>query len=110
MRTLRPTLAFAFGLLLAPAVAVAQETEAPRAFEPADWYRVTTLSSPALSPDGRQVAFTVTTVKESENERHSEVWIVPAEGGEPTRLTSPGVSSSNPFWSHDGTHLFFRSN
>src|SRR5690606_27286437 len=57
----------------------------------------------------RMVAFTVTTVKEEENERHSEVWVVPAAGGEPVRYTSPGVSSSAPRWSHDGTHLFFSS-
>ncbi|MGH7463970.1 MAG: S9 family peptidase, partial [Longimicrobiales bacterium] len=69
----------------------------------------TTVSSPAMSPDGRRIAFTVTTVKEAENERHSEVWVVPSAGGEPVRYTSPGVSSSAPRWSHDGKHLFFSS-
>jgi hypothetical protein len=54
-----------------------------RAFTPADWYRVTTVSSPAVSPDGKQVAFTVTTVVAAENKRHAEVWMVPAQGGEP---------------------------
>src|SRR6185503_8696068 len=39
------------------------QAQGPRPFTPADWYRVTTLSAPALSPDGRTVAFTVTTVK-----------------------------------------------
>jgi dipeptidyl aminopeptidase/acylaminoacyl peptidase len=80
-----------------------------RAFTPADWYRVTTLSSPAMAPDGRRVAFTVTTVKEAENARHSEVWMVPTAGGDPIRLTSPGTESSNPRWSHDGVYLFFTS-
>jgi len=81
-----------------------------RAFTPADWYRVTTVSSPAMSPDGRQVAVTVTTVRESQNERHSEVWVIPTEGGEPVRYTSPGTESSNPRWSPDGRYLFFSSN
>ncbi|MGH7128309.1 MAG: S9 family peptidase, partial [Planctomycetaceae bacterium] len=89
-------------LLLCPAFAAAQEG---RAFKPADWYRVTTVRSPALSPDGKLVAFTVTTVKEKENERHSEVWVVPAAGGEPVRYTSPSTESSNPRWSHDGKYL-----
>ena len=80
-----------------------------RAFTPADWYRLTTLSSPAMSPDGRHVAFTVTTVRESENKRHSEVWMVPSAGGDPVRLTSPGTESSNPRWSHDGKYLLFTS-
>lgn len=80
-----------------------------RAFTPADWYRLTTVSSPAMSPDGRFVAFTVTTVKEEENERHSEVWMVDAEGGDPWPVTSPGTASSNPRWSHDGRYLFFNA-
>jgi dipeptidyl aminopeptidase/acylaminoacyl peptidase len=80
-----------------------------RAFSPADWYRVTTVSSPAMSPDGERVAFTVTTVNERENQRHNEVWVVPTTGGEPVRWTSPGTESSNPRWSHDGKYLFFTS-
>jgi dipeptidyl aminopeptidase/acylaminoacyl peptidase len=80
-----------------------------RAFTPNDWYRVTTVSAPAVSPDGKQVAFTVTTVVAAENKRHSEVWLVAAAGGEPLRLTSPGVESSNPRWSPDGKLLLFSS-
>jgi dipeptidyl aminopeptidase/acylaminoacyl peptidase len=88
---------------------IAAQEPTGRAFAPQDWYRLTTVSSPAMSPDGRLVAFTVTTVKESENDRHSEVWVVPSSGGEPIRHTSPGVSSFSPRWSHDGTYLFFNS-
>ena len=80
-----------------------------RAFTPNDWYRVTTLSAPAMSPDGKLVAFTVTTVVTAENKRHSEVWMVPAAGGDPIRLTSPSVESSAPRWSPDGKLLLFSS-
>jgi dipeptidyl aminopeptidase/acylaminoacyl peptidase len=82
---------------------------APRAFRPSDWYRVATVGSPAMSPDGRLVAFTVTTVKEAENERHSEIWVVPTAGGEPVRYTSPSFSSTRPRFSHDGKLLYFTS-
>jgi dipeptidyl aminopeptidase/acylaminoacyl peptidase len=93
--------------LCAPlSVAVSQ---ARRPFTPADWYRLTTLSQPAMSPDGRLVAFTVTTVREAENRRHQEVWVVPASGGQPQRYTSPGYESSNPRWSPDGKWLLFNS-
>lgn len=91
--------------LLLPAAASAQG----RAFEPEDWYRLTTLSSPAMSPDGTQVAFTVTTVVEADNRRHSEVWLVGADGEGLRRLTSPGTDSSNPRWSPDGSLLYFSS-
>ena len=40
--------------MLVPSLAEAQRSG--RAMTLADWYRVTNLSSPALSPDGRRVA------------------------------------------------------
>jgi dipeptidyl aminopeptidase/acylaminoacyl peptidase len=90
-------------------VAVAQQTPTRRAFTPADWYKVTQVSAPALSPDGSKVAITVTTVREAENRRHSEVWVVPTQGGEPARYTSPGFESSTPRFSEDGKILYFTS-
>ncbi len=96
-------------LAVSAAPAVAQQTTTPRAFQLADWYKLTTLSSPATSPSGDKVAFTVTTVRESENKRHSEVWVVPTSGGEPQRFTSPSTESSAPRWSPDGRYLFFTS-
>jgi len=66
-------------------------------------------SSPHFSPDGKLVAFTVTTVRESDNKRHAEVWVVPAAGGEATRYTSPSTESSNPRFSADGKYLLFNS-
>ncbi|GMV04062.1 MAG: acyl-peptide hydrolase [Gemmatimonadota bacterium] len=97
------------GLLALLALPLSAQQSQGRAFTPEDWYRLTTLSSPAMSPDGRHVAFTVTTVDEDDNRRHSEVWMVETSGGEPVRLTSPGTESSNPRWSHDGAYLFFTS-
>ncbi|HMA24130.1 MAG TPA: hypothetical protein VKP00_09045, partial [Gemmatimonadaceae bacterium] len=77
-------------LLVHGMTARAQQTmPTKRAFHPADWYKVTTLSTPALAPDGAKIAFTVTTVREAENKRHSEIWVVPTQGGEPVRYTSP---------------------
>lgn len=78
-------------------------------FSPNDWYRLTNVSAPAVSPDGKLVAFTVTTAVPAENKRHSEVWMVPASGGDPMRITSPGTESSNPRWSPDGKLLLFAS-
>ena len=94
-----------------PAAPTAQVSPAvPRAMQPNDWHRVIQLATPALSPDGKRVAFTVTTVIEKENKRHAEIWVANTAGGDPVRWTSPGLESSNPRWSDDGKFLYFVSN
>jgi dipeptidyl aminopeptidase/acylaminoacyl peptidase len=115
MRALSLCLASAALAAISPAGLAAQgptnasPPSAKRAFALADWYRVTTVGSPAVSPDGRRVAFTVTTVKEAENKRHTEVWLAATSGGDATRYTSPSTESSSPRWSADGKYLYFSS-
>jgi dipeptidyl aminopeptidase/acylaminoacyl peptidase len=93
----------------ASAVAAAQAPAAKHGFAPGDWYKVTAVSTPVLSPDGGKVSFTVTTVREAENKRHSEVWVASTSGGDPARYTSPAFESSNPRFSDDGKILYFTS-
>jgi dipeptidyl aminopeptidase/acylaminoacyl peptidase len=97
-------------LLLPICAASAQNRQTGRAFALNDWYKLTTLSAPAMSPDGSRIAFTVQTVNERDNKYHREVWVVATAGGAPVRYTSPSTESSNPRWSPDGKYLFFTSN
>src|SRR3989442_1111165 len=81
-----------------------------RPWQSTDYYRLTVVSSPALSPDARRVAFVVTTVVEDKDRRHNEIWMAPADGsGPPFRYTSPSTEASNPSWSPDGSVLAFSS-
>lgn len=75
-----------------------------------DYYRLTSLSAPAMAPSGRLVAFTVTTVVEDKDRRHSEIWVAATDGSAPAyRLTSPGTEASQAAWSPDGSLLSFSS-
>src|SRR5689334_16014030 len=105
---MRRTLA-AVAALSTPALTLSAQQPSKRAFTLADWYKLSTLSAPAISPDGGRVAFTVQTVNERDNKYHREVWVVPAGGGEPVRFTSPSTESSSPRWSPDGKYLLFTS-
>jgi len=85
------------------------QAQSKRAFALSDWYKLTTLSSPSMSPDGSRIAFQVQTVNEKDNKYHREVWVVSTAGGDPQRFTSPSTESSNPRWSPDGKYLVFTS-
>lgn len=58
------------------------------------------ISTPSLSRDGKWLAFSST------EEGHSEVYVMPATGGEPRRLTHFGANTRVIGWSHAGEILF----
>ncbi len=84
--------------------------QAPRPFQATDYYRLAFVSEPRLAPDGRRVAFTVTTVVEEKDRRHSEIWMAATDGSAPPfRYTSPAAEASSPVWAPDGSLLAFAS-
>ncbi len=74
-----------------------------------DLMAIRRLSDPQISPDGRWVAFTVTTVDKAKNTRNTDVWLLPTTGGEPRPLTTHPAADVRPRWSPDGTRLAFVS-
>ena len=62
------------------------------------------------SPDGRWVAYVLTTADLKENVTNPDVWLVSAApGAEPVRLTTSKKSDNHPRWSPDGRRLAFIS-
>ena len=72
-------------------------------------WAVERVGTPAVSPDGTLVAYTVTTYDVDENRGNADIWVVPLAGGTPRRLTTNPASDSGPAWSPDGKRLAFVS-
>src|SRR5580700_3021036 len=97
MKTLLLSLVFAAGIC-----------QAGRPIQLEDYYRVEGAATPAISPDGHWVVFARSTIVEAENQRHTELWIAPADGSSAAVKLLPGDgSSSSPRWSPDGKLLSF---
>ena len=64
-----------------------------------------------MSPDGKQVAYALAVWDKPEDNRKSDVWIVPTDGkGKPAKLTFDRANDHKLKWSADGKQIYFLSN
>jgi dipeptidyl aminopeptidase/acylaminoacyl peptidase len=82
---------------------------ARRPVRPDDLTKLRGVGDPQISPDGRRVAFVVTTASEERDEYLSNIWMVGVGGGEPRRFTTGPTRDTHPRWSPDGRWLAFVS-
>jgi dipeptidyl aminopeptidase/acylaminoacyl peptidase len=95
-------------LISAPIVLSGQNAAArPIAFD--DFIRIKRVTDLQLSPDGSSIAYVVTVMDKAANRGASDIWLVPARGGEPRRLTSSPAADMNPRWAPDGRTIAFIS-
>ena len=97
-------------LLLMLGMALGANAQAPAkhplAFD--DLIKLHRISSPEVSPDGKWVAYGISTPDMDANRGVSNIWIVSTSGGDAIQLTQSGKDSA-PSWSPDGKTLAFLS-
>ncbi|HEU5350277.1 MAG TPA: S9 family peptidase [Terracidiphilus sp.] len=116
-------LAFVLALALASTALVAQPamTQSPatglrrgggRPMTFNDMMAMKRLGSTAVSPDGRWLAYSVTTVNLDQNTKTAQIYIQPIGSGDakpPTALTFTQPGDSDPQFAPDGHHILFLS-
>src|SRR5437867_9162208 len=74
-----------------------------------DYIALKSVSDPQLSPDGKWVAYTVSTPSLQDNHNVARVWVGEVTAGESRQLTGGPGSDRQPRWSPDGKTLAFIS-
>jgi dipeptidyl aminopeptidase/acylaminoacyl peptidase len=92
--------------LLIVATAQAQSPSAPSID---DLINLKRAASPAVSPNGQLVAYTVRETNWDENAYETEIWLGEAATGQSRQITNARKSSMNPAWSPDGRWIAFIS-
>ncbi|MDZ4772139.1 MAG: S9 family peptidase [Planctomycetota bacterium] len=78
----------------------------PHPFTVHDMLAMQRVSDPAVSPDGKRVAFTVRDTDLEANKGRTDVWITDIDGNDLKRLTDDPANDSSARWSGDGSILF----
>ena len=71
--------------------------------------RIPRVSEPKVSPDGKLVAFAVTTPDVERNTKPKQIWVVPVQGGVPIALTHTGEDNERPEWTPDSKSILYVS-
>ncbi len=102
----RSLLAVAFAL---SSIALLPAQTAKRSLSLDDLAKMKDVRDPQCAPDGKSVAFVVSTTDMKEDKSSTHIWTVDIDGKNERQITSSQDSESSPKYSPDGRYLSFTS-
>jgi dipeptidyl aminopeptidase/acylaminoacyl peptidase len=81
----------------------------PHPFDVRDLIAFERLSEPRVSPDGKAIVFTLSTLDLEANRRRTDLWLVGSDGRGMRQLTRDPNADTSGAWSPDGRSIYFLS-
>ncbi len=105
---MRNAAAWLCGMVLATVLAPEGRAQ-QEPFDVHDLIAMDRVSDPRISPDGRRMAFVISSLDREADRRRTDLWLVGVDGQGLRRLTTNPASDFSPRWSPGGDQIYFLS-
>ena len=85
--------------LISVVMTLSAQAPVKRPIRPADLYRLPAVSDPQLSPDGKWVSYTLSTIDSIKDSRNTDIWMISWDGSQDIQLTNSPDGESRARWS-----------
>jgi len=96
-------------ICLLPLLFIALTSLSQRPITPSIIYKMSSISDPQVSPDGKWVAYVLSTPDSVKDKSDTDIWMISWDGKESVKLTASKEGESKPRWTPDGKYLTFLS-